>query len=310
MRHLREISEVIKNDSGEVVRLSGIVQDITDTKVAQEELAKTLADARRAERLAKLGTYSWVWPEGKIETCSEEYARLQELTVEQTLRKFNNVDTDYDAIHPDERDAYVTLETEVLARGEGYTWEGRLLLPSGGMRHIREVCEVELDDHGEVIRSMGSIQDVTEQVELQEQLRQAIKIKAIGQLTGGVAHDFNNLLMIIMGNVDLAISMLGEEHSCTELLRQALNAGEKGATLITRLLAFSRKQSRHIRTVDVQDLILNMKELLQRTLGETIAITIQETDQRWLSKADTTQLESAILNLAINARDAMPDGVL
>jgi signal transduction histidine kinase len=244
----------------------------------------------------------------KIETCSEEFARLLEMTVEQTIESFNNLKADHDAIHPDERDAFAALEADALARGEGYTAEYRIVLPSGRIRHIREVCEVELDDQGKVIRSMGSIQDITEQTELQEQLRHAIKIKAIGQLTGGVAHDFNNLLMIIMGNVDLAISEQGKEHSCTGLLREALGAGEKGATLIRRLLAFSRKQSLQMKTVDVQGLILGMKDMLQRTLGETIEVEIQTTDQQWLSETDTTQLESAILNLAINARDAMPDG--
>ncbi|MCZ6641234.1 MAG: PAS domain-containing protein, partial [Gammaproteobacteria bacterium] len=308
VRHLREISEVVKNESGEIVRTSGIVQDITDAKLAEEELARTLADAHRAEHMAKLGTYSWTWPEGRIEACSEEFARLLERTVEQVLETFTDPEADYATVHPDEREAYAAIETEALAKGEGYTAEYRLLLPSGGMRHIREVCEVELNDRGEVIRSTGSIQDISEQVNLQDQLRQAVKMEALGQLTGGVAHDFNNMLTVIMGNVDLVINMLGIENSNTKLLMDALEAAKRGATLTQRLLAFSRKQSLQVQTIDLQGLVLGMKDLLQRTLGATIQVEIQETGHPWLAETDATQLESAILNLAINARDAMPEG--
>ena len=308
IRHLHEISEVAKDESGQVIRTSGTVQDVTESKRSEEHLAKTLKDARRAERLAKLGTYTWNWEEGKIETCSEEYARLLGMTIEQAITNFSSLEADYAAIHEDDREAFAALEAGSLAKGEGYTTEYRIILPDGGMRYIREICEVELNKSGKVVRSMGSIQDVTEQIELQEQLNQALKIKIMGQLTGGVAHDFNNLLMVVMGNVELAMSLLGKNNPNAELLQEALAATERGAILTRRLLAFARNQALQVQTVDLQSLVLGMKELLQLTLGESIQVRVPATDNQWLSETDITQLETAILNLAINARDAMPDG--
>ena len=308
VRYHHEVGEVVKNDAGEVIRTSGIVQDITDVKLAQEELARTLADARRAERMAKLGTYTWKWPEGRIVACSEEYARLHEMTVEQVLENFTTPKADHDAIHPDDRAVVAAIEAEALAKGEGYTAEYRLLLPGGGIRHMREVCEVETNSQGEVVRSMGSVQDITEQVQLQEQLRQSLKMDALGQLTGGVAHDFNNLLTVIMGNIEFTMESLGHENADTQLLAEAQKAAQRCADMTHRLLAFSRKQSLHITTVEVQELVRGMRELLQRTLGETIQVDIQETGRQWLTETDSSQLENVILNLAINARDAMPGG--
>lgn len=308
VRHFHEIAEVVKNDAGEVIRTSGIVQDVTDAKLAQEELAKTLADARRAERMAKLGTYTWKWPEGKIIACSEEYARLQEMTVEQVLGRFTTVEADHEAIHPDDRAAFAAIEAEALANGEGYTAEYRLQLPSGGVRHMREVCEVETNSQGDVVRSMGAIQDITEQVYLQEQLRHSLKMDALGQLTGGVAHDFNNMLTVIMGNIEFVMDSLGREHPKTKLLAEARKSAQRCADLTQRLLTFARKQSLQIETVDLQELVEGMSELLHRTLGETIQVEIQETGRQWLTETDSSQLENVILNLAINARDAMPDG--
>ncbi len=308
LRHFREISEAVKNAAGEIIRTFGIVQDITDSKQQQEELRRTLADARRAESLAKLGTFTWNWIEDRLESCSEEYARIHDLTVEEVLKLHYSSEADLATIHPDDREAFKAVEAAAMAKGEGFTIDYRALLPSGAVGHRRLVCEAELSDRGEVIRYTGSVQDITDQVLLQEQLRQVLKIKAIGQLTGGVAHDFNNLLMVIMGNLDMAMDLLGDSSPATELLARALQAGERGATLTRRLLAFARKQSLQLETVDLQSLVLGMKELLQSTLGETIRVEIQDSGHQWLCETDAAQFESTILNLAINARDAMPNG--
>jgi signal transduction histidine kinase len=146
--------------------------------------------------------------------------------------------------------------------------------------------------------------------EAQEALRQAQKMESIGQLTGGIAHDFNNLLTVVTGNVDLARRQLGEDGDpkAKRALANALIGAERAATLTQRLLAFSRRQPLNPQTTDVNRLVGNMSELLHRTLGETVSVETVLAGGLWQVEADRNQLENAILNLVVNARDAMSDG--
>ena len=151
----------------------------------------------------------------------------------------------------------------------------------------------------------GLVLDITEQKEIEEQLRQAQRMEAIGQLTGGVAHDFNNLLAVIMGNTELLEERLGSEE---KPLQAILRAATRGAELTQRLLAFSRRQPLQPQTVALDDLVEEMGEMLRRTLGETIEVEITSEPDLWHALVDPGQLENATLNLALNARDAMPKG--
>ncbi len=153
---------------------------------------------------------------------------------------------------------------------------------------------------------LAIVQDITERKMSEAQLSQAHKMEAVGQLTGGIAHDFNNLLTVIQGNIELAQPDLPTESS--KFLTSALSAAEKGATLTQRLLAFSRKQALKPEIVDLRILISGMNDLLQRTLREDIEIEVVGTARLWRCEVDPAQLENALLNLAINARDAMPHG--
>src|ERR1700712_3071225 len=142
---------------------------------------------------------------------------------------------------------------------------------------------------------------------LEASLRQSQKMEAVGQLTGGVAHDFNNLLTIILGNLQMALRQNPEGKTKT-LISNAHQAADRGAELTRRLLAFSRSQPLEPHPIDANRLVAGMSDLLDRTLGETVAVETVRSAGLWLTEADGPQLEAAILNLAINARDAMPDG--
>lgn len=139
-------------------------------------------------------------------------------------------------------------------------------------------------------------------------LRQAQKLEALGQLTGGIAHDFNNLLTIVIGNLTLAIGRAGDNSTAAPLLQGALQAAERGVALIQRLLAFARKQRLDARSVDLRELVASIEELLRRTLGAQIRLTIGGEARVAPARVDANQLELALLNLTINARDAMPAG--
>jgi signal transduction histidine kinase len=152
-------------------------------------------------------------------------------------------------------------------------------------------------------------QEVAERMKAEEALRQAQKMEAIGQLTGGIAHDFNNLLTIIVGNAELLQRRLPEGferlHRAAD---QTVQAAQRAATLTQRLLAFSRRQPLDPKPVDANKLVAGMSDLLRRTLGETVMLETVLGGGLWRTQADPNQLENAILNLAVNARDAMPDG--
>jgi PAS domain S-box-containing protein len=154
----------------------------------------------------------------------------------------------------------------------------------------------------------AAIRNITERRSTEEQLRQAQKTEAIGNLTGGMAHDFNNLLGVIIGNLDLAKPLFGDNDEVTELLQEATDAALSAAELTRRLLAFARRQPLRPRRIAPNELVSNIVRLLRRTLGENIDIALDLADDLWPVIADAPQLEAALTNLATNARDAMPTG--
>jgi signal transduction histidine kinase len=150
--------------------------------------------------------------------------------------------------------------------------------------------------------------EITERQATEAALRQAQKLEAVGQLTGGISHDFNNLLTVVIGNLVLAIEKADDIPAILPLLKSARQAAERGAALIERLLAFARKQRLDPRPVDLTRLIGGIEDLLRRTLGDRIRLVITAEADLAPARVDANQLELAILNLTINARDAMPDG--
>jgi CheY-like chemotaxis protein len=139
-------------------------------------------------------------------------------------------------------------------------------------------------------------------------LQQAQKMEAVGQLTGGIAHDFNNLLGVVIGNLDLLHEMIAKDREPADLANEALKAALRGAELSQRLLAFSRRQSLQPALLDPHKVLSGMRTLLERAVGERVTLEMPSSKDTWPIKADPAQLESALLNLAVNARDAMPEG--
>ena len=152
-------------------------------------------------------------------------------------------------------------------------------------------------------------QEVSRRESTEQALRQAQKMEAVGRLSGGIAHDFNNMLTVILGNIDMASRRLGDDNSrIHRLLDAARQASERAAILVQRLLAFSRQHPMEVKAVDINRLVQSMSELLRRTIGETVTVETVLAGGLWKIAVDPNQLENAILNLAVNGRDAMPDG--
>lgn len=182
-------------------------------------------------------------------------------------------------------------------------------IPTPNGARTVEFRRVPVQDHEGNWRYLLSIaRDVTDQRILERQNRHVQRLEAIGQLTGGIAHDFNNLLAVILGNCDLLRERLASDSELTELADEVIGAAEHGAELTRRLLAFARKQHLQPTALDLNDRLPEIVRLLKRTLGADISIEVSPGNALWLALVDPGQVDDALLNLAINARDAMPDG--
>ena len=186
--------------------------------------------------------------------------------------------------------------------------EHQIATPRNGVRLVTSNRLVIRDHDGEAQYLLGVVEDMTERKGVEDQLRQAQKMEAVGNLTGGVAHDFNNLLTVIIGNLDLLQEEVAGNPSAEQKIQAILQASERGDDLTRHMLAFSRRQPLHARPIDVNALIANATRLLSRTLGENILVEVCTSADLPAALVDESQLENALLNIAINARDAMPDG--
>ena len=189
--------------------------------------------------------------------------------------------------------------------GEEVTYEYRRKGPSGAYADMRSTLLPDVDASGEVRGCFVLSLDVTEQNQREAALRQSQKMEAIGQLTGGVAHDFNNLLTIILGNLKDVKARTEDDEDLAELLEPAIEAANRGASLIGRLLAFARGAAVDPRPIDVAGTLNDLARLLRRSLPSSIEIVVQIKDAPPPTRVDRSQLENALLNLALNARDAM-----
>jgi signal transduction histidine kinase len=184
----------------------------------------------------------------------------------------------------------------------------RIVRPDGTVRWIRSRAFPVHDAAGQLERVVGTAVDITEQRQLEEQFRQAQKMESIGRLAGGIAHDFNNLLTVINGTAELAALDLPRDSPLRTDLLQIRQAGERAASLTRQLLALSRQQILKPAIINLSTVVRGMQSMLRRLIGEHVNLAFRFDDALGHVKADPSQIEQVILNLAVNAQDAMPDG--
>ena len=285
---------VIHDDQGKPIRMIGAMMDVSARKRAEEQLAQLamhlnevfwLTDAATREVLYVSPAYETIW--GRPTNLRTIAASWQ------------------DTVHPDDR-ARVAASLSKQSEG-GYDEEYRIVRPDGSIRWIRDQAFPIGDEAGQVYRIAGVAADITERRRLEDQLLQSQKMEAVGQLSGGVAHDFNNILTIISGNAAMLQSEMGP-NAPVEQLQEIIHAVERGANLTRQLLTFSRKNVMQPASVDLGEIVSRSIKMLHRLLGEDIAVLSDHAPNLPPVHADSGMMEQVLLNLAVNARDAMPDG--
>ena len=211
-------------------------------------------------------------------------------------------------VHPDDRAALKSALEQNARTGRFQKLQYRLLPPNGATLIVEEQIEAVHDSNGAIVGQTGVIQDITTRQTMTSQLAQATKMEAIGNLTGGLAHDFNNYLGIIIGNLDLVIEDLAADSAAKPLLDSALQGALSGAELTKSLLAFSRQQPLDPQINDINLRIEAMVKILQRTIGNNVALKLMLAPDIWPVRIDGAQFDSCIINLANNARDSMARG--
>jgi len=196
---------------------------------------------------------------------------------------------------------------------KGFDWE--IIRKDGTKRYVEASVSLIRDPGGQPIGFRGIVRDVTERkraekemIELQEQLRQSQKMEAVGRLAGGIAHDFNNILTVIKGYSQLSLSELKEDHPLRENIEGIQKATDRASDLIRKILAFGRRQVMEMRVIDLNTLLMELDKLLRRVIGEDIELATVLAEDLGRAKVDPGQIEQVILNLAVNAKDAMPNG--
>jgi two-component system cell cycle sensor histidine kinase/response regulator CckA len=213
-----------------------------------------------------------------------------------------------DRIHPDDRESALKVIEKAVKSGGDFQSLNRALWPDGTVRWLSGAGRILLGEHGEPTRGVGISQDVTARHALEEQFQQAQKMEAVGRLAGGVAHDFNNLLTVILGFCELLLADRDPDDPRQADIAEIQKAGTRGAGLTRQLLAFSRKQIIEPTLLDLNVVVADMRSMLGRLIGEDVKVVLGLGPELAPVKADRGQVEQVVMNLAVNAWDAMPKG--
>ncbi len=282
--------------------------NITLMKQIEMDLKVSQARLSDAQRLAHIGHWE-LTPETGDLFWSEEIFRIFEIdprSFDASYQAFLN------ATHPDDRITVHQAYTRSLETKRPYSIEHKLLMDDGRIKYVQERCKTDYDSAGNPVKSIGTVQDITENKkveaenkQLQEKIQQAQKMESVGRLAGGVAHDFNNMLCVIIGHLDLIMEDMNASDPLFSSLEEIQNAAQRSSDLTRQLLAFARRQPIAPKIIDLNHVIENMLKMLSRLIGEDIDLVWIPGKNPGKIKLDPSQVDQILANLCINARDAI-----
>ncbi|MBX5024571.1 hybrid sensor histidine kinase/response regulator [Rhizobium lentis] len=305
------VIDPIRHPSGELIGFAKITRDLTERRAAEQAIRQSEEQFRRLVQGVSDYAIYMLDPDGNVSSWNFGAERIKGYRPDEIIgRHFSTFYT------PEDRAAGLPEKALRVARAEGrFEREGWRVRKDGSRFWASVVVDAIRDEEGEVLGFAKITRDITEKMETQraleqarEELFQSQKMEAIGQLTGGIAHDFNNLLMAVLGSLELLKKRMPQDRSLTSLVDNAMQGAQRGAALTQRMLAFSRRQELHMEPIDVSGLVRGMMEILSRSLGPLTTIETSFPVRLPTILTDPNQLEMAILNLVVNARDAMPSG--
>lgn len=288
----------VKDEMGAAVRFVGIVEDITERKTSQDDQARLAAIVECSDDAIVCSTL-----EGVVVTWNSGAERLYGYLAEEMLGKDIRV-----LYSPDNYQEYLNLKTRAENGERIPSYEAKRLHKDGKLINVSVSISPILVQNGEIVGASTIAHDITKVKLLEEQFRQAQKMEAVGRLAGGVAHDFNNMLTVINGYSDLLLDRLEPDDPMRELLVEIFKAGKRAGNLTRQLLAFSRQQVLDTRILDLNAIVMDMEPMLRRLIGEDIILTTDLDKRLRPVKGDSGQMQQILMNLAVNARDAMPTG--
>ncbi len=300
---LESIAGVIRSPvDGKPVKCVGLSRNIGEQMAALEKMQASERILKRSQRAARLGSFTINLENGQSRLSTEMIALIgmEDAIVQPNLPVFEKM------IEPADREKFrEAIEMAKHGQNSPAFEIGYKTLVEGELNYFEVKIEADRNSLLHVDQIFGTCQCITERKLLERKFMQAQKMEAVGQLTGGVAHDFNNLLMVVLGNLQLVEQLVKGDERILKRINAAYEAAERGSELTKRMLAFSRQQTLQNRNVDVNTLLNKMRGMLEHAVGATINLAMIPVEEIWPIRADATMLETAILNLCINARDAM-----
>jgi hypothetical protein len=279
-------------------------RELAERRRVEEAIRKSEARLRLAQQAGRIGSWEVDILTNELHWSDETYRifGLTPDTIALSRETFVNL------IHPADRDRVRNAIQESARTGKSYCIDHRILRPDGSECIVSEHADLFLNEEGKPVRLIGTVQDVTDRRRLEEQLRHSQKMEAIGQLAAGVAHDFNNILTVIQGNALLQLETVGVTEECAARARQVVEAAERASSLTRQLLLFSRNQVMQPDHLDLNEVVGSMTKMLQRILGEDLALHSIYAPNLPSILGDAGMIEQVVLNLAVNSRDAMQAG--
>jgi PAS domain S-box-containing protein len=304
IRWISDRGRATLDDSGRVVCFRGVTQDVTERRKAEHALRESEERLHLALETAELGMWEWQ-PTTDTFYLDERECRLlgaTPATAPKTSVEFIQL------VHPDDREIVLEAVRRAFRTGESSAGEVRVRMPDGHYRWLTSTGCIVRDASGNIEIVRGITLDITHRRKLEGQLRLAQKMEAIGQLAGGVAHDFNNLLTVIRGHIELILDRAAGNQELQHNAMAAQEAARRAASITQQLLAFSRRQVLQPRVLELNQVVKKSAELLRRLIRANIELQIETGPEPLWIKADASQLEQVLMNLVVNARDAMPAG--